>query len=348
MKKLLLALTLSSVFYAGAQTLQTENFNSLEYGEVGTDITGVTPGQDGWLTFSSNGTAPTTATNAGAGNFAIIDNGFENTSGLLIEGSNGNKGSRFMWKPDFATLWATRDTGNEIIEIEYDMYTGGATASKCQYGVRLYGIDGTTSRVLNGFVYNADTRILQGVAYLNNAGTYGTFLVNLAAAPGLILEADTWYRIGFAYDTTSGELFWNTGAGSSGINAANWAGSFPVDEVDFVSGTPTANAEVSSLVFDNLSVKATATEALLNTAEIAGIEAAFSVYPNPAKDVITVTSLDVLTSVEFFDINGRVVKSVSSSQINDNTINISDLSAGVYMIKLTSGKDTETKKLIVE
>lgn len=342
MKQLLLLLALSSTTFVEAQVLQTEDFNGLTLGDVGTDITGVTAGQDNWFTFSTNGADPTTATNAGTTNFQIVDSGFDGTNGLKIVGSNGNKGSRFMWKPDFALLWDTRTPGNDIVEIEYDLFTGATTTSTAQYGVRLYGLDGTTSRVLNGFVYNAGTREIEGVAYLNNAGTFGTFLVNLAAAPGYILEENTWYRVGFAYDTVTGETIWNVGPGSTGLPAANWTGPFLVDEVDFVSGTPTTNAAESEIIFDNLTVRATATEGLLNVRELT--DSTFSVSPNPATDIVTITSNETLNSVELFDVNGRTVL-VSKGA---NQINISDLSSGIYMMKISTNNGSTTKKIIVE
>lgn len=347
MKKLLLLLSFASATFAEAQILQSENFNSLLNGDVGTDMTGVTAGQDNWFTFTSNGAAPTTGTNAANSNFQIVDNGFDGTIGLKIVSSNGNKGSRFMWKADFATLWGTRTPGNEIIEIEYDLFTGPTTTSTAQVGVRLYGLDGTTSRVLNGFVYNMGTKELEGVAYLNNAGTFGTYLVNLAAAPGLILTENTWYRIGFAYDTVTGETIWNPGTGSTGLPAANWAGPFLLDEIDFVSAAPTTNATESEIIFDNLTVKATATEALLGVAEIE--DASFGVFPNPANDIVTITTNETLKSVELFDINGRMVKSVDfKSNAVNNQVNVSDLSSGIYMMKIASDKGTVTKKLIIE
>lgn len=342
MKKLLLLLSLVSATVAEAQLLQSEDFNSLLNGDVGTDFTGVTAGQDNWFTFATNGADPTTATNAGNSNFQITDSGFEATNGLKIINSNGNKGSRFMWKADFATLWETRTAGNDIIEIEYDLFTGAATTSTAQVGVRLYGLDGTTSRVLNGFIYNMATREIEGVAYLNNAGTFGTYLINLAATPGLLLNENTWYRIGFSYDTATGETKWNPGTGSTGLPAANWTGPFPLDEVDFVSGTPATNSVESEIVFDNLTVRATATESLLGVETVTNATN-LSVSPNPARDIVTITTNETLQSVEMYDVNGRIVKTSKSNQIN-----VSDLSSGIYMMKISSDKGTTTKKIVVE
>ena len=72
MKKILLLSFVFSISFVNAQVIQSEDFNGLTLGEVGTDITGATAGQGGFYTGSSNGAAPTTTTNAGNSNFEII------------------------------------------------------------------------------------------------------------------------------------------------------------------------------------------------------------------------------------------------------------------------------------
>lgn len=59
----------------------------------------------------------------------------------------------------------------------------------------------------------------------------------------------------------------------------------------------------------------------------------FTVYSNPANDVINVSNLRNLeiTIVSLTDVNGRIVKEVNSSF---ETINISDLNTGVYFLKI--------------
>ena len=234
MKKLLLSLLIASTSFVGAQVLQSDDFNGLTLGDVGTDLTGATVGQGDYFTVSSNGAVPTTGTNSGTTNFQVVTTGFETSQGMKITSSNGNKGSRFLWKDGLLDAWDLRDSGNEIIEVEYDLFTGPVTTSTAQVGARLYGTDDSVTpavaRTLNGFVFTKNTRVLQGVCYLNNAGTYGTYLVTLVTG-GLILDADTWYRIGFAYDTTTGETIWKASTAYTGLPAANWAGPFIPDEL---------------------------------------------------------------------------------------------------------------------
>ena len=138
MKRILLTLALTASTITFAQTLQSENFNSLNTANIGTDFAGAIAGQGGWLTASSNGAAPTTSTNAGNSNYQVVATGNGGTKGLQITGPNGDKGQRFMWKDGLNTAWAARTAGNNVIEVEYDFYTGPTSDSRTQIGIRLY------------------------------------------------------------------------------------------------------------------------------------------------------------------------------------------------------------------
>ena len=345
MKKTLLSLALIATSFSFSQVLQTENFNGLTIGNVGTDITGATAGQGSWLTFSSNGTAPTTSTNALNTNFQIVSNGNTSSNGLLLQGPDGDKGSRFMWKNGLPTAWAARTSGNNIIEVEYDFYTGSATTSTAQSGVRLYGTDGASSRVLCGYVYNSNTRILQGVAYLNNAGTFGTFLITLQTG-GLVLNADTWYRVGFGYDTTTGEPYWKFDSNPSvSVNPANFSGPFPPQEVDFVMGVTAENTVSANIIFDNFVAKASNTDTLLGLDTNIISDKSFSIYPNPTTSILNISNTNnfEIKNISVVDINGRVVKNESGAMTQ---INVSDLNAGVYFVTIEAAEGKTTKKFI--
>lgn len=347
MKKILLFFAITTSSFLSAQILQNENFNSLTIGNVGIDFVGFIAGQGGWYTTSSNGNAPTTATNAGTSNYQIVAEGIGGTKGLKIVTSNGNNGSRLMSKENLPSLWLTRTVGNNIIEIEYDMYTGPASTSKTQVGVNLYGYDGPTYKLLNGFIYNMDTRELNGIAYLNNAGTLDTYLIDLSPAPGLILTADTWYRIGFAYDTTTGAVTWKTPTVYSGLSAAYWTGPFPLFDVHFGSFTPATNTAAADIIFDGLTVKATLVEALLDVNQVVEIND-FSVFPNPVNNVVSISSAtnNAIKSIEIIDFNGRTIKSVKTDNVTNVEVNVSDLAQGVYTMKIASDNGNVIKKII--
>jgi len=348
MKKiLLLSFVLTSVF-STAQVLQSADFNTLTVGNVGTDYTGVAAGQGSFLTFASNGTAtpPATATttNASNTNFQIVAAGNNSTNGLLLQGPNGNSGGRYMWKDGLATSWAARTTGNDIIEVEVDFYTGAATTSTGFTGIYLYD---DQFEVINGFIYTNNTRLLRGIARLTNAGTIDTFTINLATG-GLILTSNTWYRLGFGYNTVTGQPTWrlNTSTGTSSIAAANWATPTASPfEIDFASEGGTNNVVSYNGVFDNYVAKASATDTLLGINEVIASKDSFKVFPNPTEGIVNISTSDniKINSVSITDMKGRVVKEFSN--INDQ-INISDLSAGMYMMNISSDQGSVTKKIV--
>lgn len=73
----------------------------------------------------------------------------------------------------------------------------------------------------------------------------------------------------------------------------------------------------------------------------------FSVYPNPTNTGfvnITSTSSDVLNA-KVFDILG---KEVLEGKVENNQLNVSNLNAGMYILKLSQNNATVTKKLIIQ
>jgi hypothetical protein len=362
MKKSLLYLFLLLCSSGIAQVLQSENFNALTVGNVGTDITGATAGQGGWSTFSTNnGPAGTTTNsiNSSNSNFRVVSNGFASSNGLEIESGEGNYGSRFMWKEGLDTSWGSRTSGNDIIEVEYSFFTGPTTTSRTQVGMRIYGLDNSTTppstRTLNGFVYTTNTRVLSGVCYLNNGGTPGTFTITLQTGE-LILNENTWYTIGCSYNTTTGETLWKTSptAAVSSLPAATRIPNLVPVEVDFVSivvgpnptSTPPvpANTIASSIIFDNYISRASSTNTLLSLEESIKVDS-FLIYPNPTSSILNISNPNSveIKNISVVDINGRIVKNQSDSL---SQINVSDLNAGVYFVTIEAAEGKTTKKFI--
>lgn len=73
-----------------------------------------------------------------------------------------------------------------------------------------------------------------------------------------------------------------------------------------------------------------------------------SIYPNPSSDVINITNASniLLNGVEIVDLNGRVVKSAKLNGVSEAQVNISDLSAGMYLMNVSSDQGTTTKKIV--
>ncbi|MCF6169979.1 MAG: T9SS type A sorting domain-containing protein [Bacteroidales bacterium] len=74
----------------------------------------------------------------------------------------------------------------------------------------------------------------------------------------------------------------------------------------------------------------------------------FVFYPNPTTGQLTVISFsEQAATLQILDLEGRLVKSFQTENKRLKT-DISDLAGGVYLIRLTNGAGTKTKKLVVQ
>ncbi len=71
------------------------------------------------------------------------------------------------------------------------------------------------------------------------------------------------------------------------------------------------------------------------------------IFPNPASHIVNIKPSDgvTITSIELYDISG---KRVNIDLSNENTLNVSNLSDGIYLLNIFSQTGTVTKKLIVK
>ncbi|HLF52808.1 T9SS type A sorting domain-containing protein, partial [Flavobacterium sp.] len=109
----------------------------------------------------------------------------------------------------------------------------------------------------------------------------------------------------------------------------------------FRNYTPMNATGTHALIIDNFTVTQT-----LKTDEF--LSSKFSVYPNPVKDVISITNSENITinEIQLTDLNGRVVKQKTFNQVSDIQVNISDLASGIYMMNINSDQGSATKKII--
>jgi glucose/arabinose dehydrogenase len=80
-------------------------------------------------------------------------------------------------------------------------------------------------------------------------------------------------------------------------------------------------------------------------------KAGFSVFPNPAKDSFTIKSSTAIfaKNLELYDVSGKLLLSQSLNESPENTISISNLTKGMYIITIeTSTGNRYNSKLLVE
>ncbi|RRO24397.1 T9SS-dependent M36 family metallopeptidase [Flavobacteriaceae bacterium 14752] len=74
------------------------------------------------------------------------------------------------------------------------------------------------------------------------------------------------------------------------------------------------------------------------------------VYPNPADDIISIESISGRiqnANLKIYDLNGRLVLNQAINFNNKQQINVSELSSGIYVLKIENSRVNISKKLIV-
>jgi hypothetical protein len=357
MKKLLLFILMGFTTLAFSQVLKTENFNALTVGNIGTDVAGTNAGQGGWFTANTAG-----GTNGGNANFQVVVEGGDYGNVFQFTGSDAATGTKFMWQDGFPATWATRTTGNNIIEVEFDYFTGPTTASFNSFRVYIYSAE-ATPRVLAGIGVTKNA-VVSSVPFANvvngfghwtstpGTGTYSFGLGPNATTP-IALAVNTWVRLGFSFNVTTGHIRWK-GPGFDATFTGN--DTFPVTtagvapgEIDFLSAPGTGNTVASVSKFDNYLVKASNADTLLSVENQNLVSTEISVYPNPTKDsfVINTNDLGLVNSISITDINGRVVKNLTLDGVSGSTnVDISDLNSGMYLITVKTDNGVGTSKII--
>lgn len=87
----------------------------------------------------------------------------------------------------------------------------------------------------------------------------------------------------------------------------------------------------------------TTVQNILGTTETTKDDKSFSIYPNPVTDVLFIKSDERAVKAEIYDSAGRVVVTTG---IEDNSLNVSQLQKGNYIIKLYFKDKTAAKKFI--
>ncbi len=125
----------------------------------------------------------------------------------------------------------------------------------------------------------------------------------------------------------------------AGYNAIQWAGDESLWKPIIDLGNPETEADVPL----DMPFMIDYTLDSLGTSENS-FATGVSVFPNPVKNTLNISSELILDSAEVFDITGRLVKSVNLSGLVNNAINVNSLGSGNYILKLKSGENVLDRK----
>jgi hypothetical protein len=351
MKKILLSITLALTLQCiNAQVLESDNFTALTVGNIGADLTGVAVGQGGWYVYQGLLT-----------DYQVVSRPAPYGNALQLTGeatsSTATTSTRYLNKVDLASNWGTRTAGNNILEVEFDLNTGALSASRNTFQCRLYSNLGLTLAGIfldKNYATSAAPTVLfpnslRGLARYTSGTSTGAYSFGLgpdSATPNLVYPNDTWIRVGFSFNQTTGEIKWK-GPSLDGFIMGAGTGLVP-GEIDFLVTNAAGNTVAASVFIDNYVARASSTDTLLEV-ETRTRTVAVSTYPNPTVDILNVYNSNnlELTSYKILDLKGTLIKSGVLNNTLDQKINVAELSQGVYMLKLnTTDNATITKKIV--
>ncbi|MEZ4928961.1 MAG: T9SS type A sorting domain-containing protein [Chitinophagales bacterium] len=70
-----------------------------------------------------------------------------------------------------------------------------------------------------------------------------------------------------------------------------------------------------------------------------------SIYPNPTNDMVNIKVNEALSSIQLFDITGKIVKVFDAT---NTQLNVSDVQQGIYFLELKNNEKRSVVKLAIE
>ena len=342
MKKVLIIITtLLGVYNLTAQVLYTDNFDNYNLGNLGTDVTGKTPGQWGWYTGSFNTQANSM--------FTIVN---ETGRGKVFEISTGLTDREYLaaWKRNLHTFMANRSAGNDVIMFEVDFYTGpkhAVNGGGGSAGLRIYSVGDPTS-------------LTNPPEYLLN-GTFDKTKGFSDIDPNQNPHFNTWIKYVFYFDYPNKKAyihfpFFNVVTSYDFLDhvaSANLIQEYPISSIVLdVTVSKSANDPqfYTRNRYDNL--KITAINAVppniiaLSTSE--QLAEKFNLYPNPANSVVNITNAENMRvqQVTIYDVAGKQLSTQNFNNEAEIQLNVENLASGTYMLHLQTKQGTAVKKLV--
>jgi hypothetical protein len=95
---------------------------------------------------------------------------------------------------------------------------------------------------------------------------------------------------------------------------------------------------IDSIVFDNVIPSA------LGTADFGNTKNTISLYPNPAQEVLNISSSNCITNIEVYDLLGKKV----ASNNNASVVNVATLEKGAYIVKVVQDNGSVVAKQFIK
>lgn len=305
MKKLyIFAISLISISSFAQQTISFESSEGYTAGNIN--------GQQGWVT-TNNGAVPPVYLTSQLVSAEIASQG-SNSFKITTDLPYGPQQSPVMG--GFYTF-TTPLTYNSFTQ-SFDVRLTQKTSSSSDFVFRTVSTTGAGG-IVTYIDFSYDGKILIATAGSNNlVDTNQTW------------NANTWYRVKIVSTAAGIQYYVNdvliyTGQPFSNNN---------INRMDFVHDNYGGSAYIDNIKINN--------EASLSTRDTVKNDVKLSIYPNPATEVIKITTPGKIKHVEVYDMSGKKV----DVTLTGDQVNVKNLSSGAYLLNVETEGRNFTEKFI--
>lgn len=259
------------------------------------------------------------------------------------------------------TLTFTNNTGISTDNIASDGDGGSVNISDID--IQIYNIsdvNGTFQSQLsweNNAFLNSSNSTFSGITRNDGGASIGTkgMLIKSVSGSEFKLNQFMYYNWGETTSTTiTVKGFKNTTEVATTTFEAYDGGAFlpmtitlstAFDEVDEVRFYITAGGYVGDQSHTNHSINSIQVSSPVLSANSFELNSKLNIYPNPTSNNVTVELLtNEISTLEVYDVSGKIL---FTQMLNDktNTINIENLTSGIYFFKVNSSEGTTTNKI---
>ena len=336
-----------------AQVVYNESFDNYTIGNLGTDPTGVVPGQGGWLTemfqtVNNNYATITAETNKGK----VLT--------LSSAATSPYKCNLGVKKTDIDLFINQRSAGNNVLKFEIEYFTGaqhgkGSSSAHQRFGLFYDPTKLNLTDALIQFLFQSTTGEIGVICkdqtklvYLdnnpnNNPNHHPTVPFNTWITFTVYLD----YNNKKAYFQTP---YFNTVAVSDFLinsTSKNLIDDFKPSVLKFTFSSDVNTTQVFTK-FDNIKITAlkNVPPEVLSTNSF--LSEKFNLFPNPATDLVNITNSDVMVvnQVEIYDVTGKLINTQKFSNETEIQLNVETLNSGTYLLHLHTNEGIAVKKLI--
>jgi len=335
-----------------AQVLLNDNFDNYTLGNLGTDHTGVIPGQGGWLTKLYNTITPNNSA------FTITNEIFR---GKVLTLNTPKDKDIFVTK-ELNILIDQRTKGNDVIKFEIDYYTGskyyiGSNHPPYSYISFLY--NGTSYRLFQlSHLLMSQVGYIHGSFYDGLSENHGLRLGDGAWHGNDQLPADRWVTFIVYLDYSNKKIYFETPYFNkvtvadflSKSTSTNLMEDFKPTAISLHTSADISNASQMDHKYDNIKVTALkiVPPNIITLSISEQLAQSFNLYPNPATNIVNITNNENISikQVEIYDVTGKLINTQNFNNETEIQLNVETLTSGTYMLHLQTNEGTAIKKLI--